>query len=61
MGPMLKSLHRGTKGGPDPLDPPPPPGFATGDSDPMSSMHPGILAMMHIATVLVCKNSTPIS
>ena len=29
MGPMLKSLHRGTKGGgPDPLDPPP--GSATG-------------------------------
>ena len=23
MGPMLKSLHRGPKGGPDPLDPPP--------------------------------------
>ena len=22
---MLKSLHRGPKGGPDPLDPPPPP------------------------------------
>ena len=28
LGPMLKSLHRDTKGGPDPLDPPPP-GSAT--------------------------------
>ena len=28
LGPMLKSLHRGTKGGV--MDPPPPPGSATG-------------------------------